>query len=640
MSSAAAAFVSTRSLAVQGMSSALAHDLIGEIEFRRNLAGAASAFAGTVGQHARRAQAGMGQFGFIAKARNLWLMAQGSNSAVLKKIGRGGTHSAKQLGKQFDYLFGKSDSLFGNMVEHDPNGRTLSAEERKEIVEMWSDGWTRSPRNGHTTHLLLSFPADLAPGKAKLIAEAWAAEMFQSGIHADDEWAYVAALHTDRVNPHVHIVVNNRGVENHSWFYMAKDHTFNLGMMKERIVEIAAEEGVVLDATSRLERGILSYGPSRTEIENARHEGRPVREKMREGRALQDALAEIDDNARLLRGLAEFAQQFPLAAITDNLGKAATILERGGIITPKKMEIMMQQDTVQARSDLRQEFAGWFENAEKQIAHLEPDRRQQLLRELYEVSGVVLRSLGDDRGAALMQRAARAALYQTRLQDGQITRDARSAEVSPIAVDEMRKDIQTVAAKIGIRPEVIAERLDMGAANAWQEREWVKLDLLSVAEAKRLDLTKEKDRSLAAELVDGFYSAAAKTLDRALERTRHHVDDRLTRTLSSMGQGIAQNQQLQFGHDDQVARFASDLKERYGDGIVRRIASGDDRALAVDFPDADKRRNVALSIMAVAKSHEGFGLSMREVERAEDRLKESAHPTHEIKRTRSDDWEY
>ncbi len=49
MSSAAAAFVSTRSLAVQGMSSALAHNLIGEIEFRRNLAGAASAFVGTVG---------------------------------------------------------------------------------------------------------------------------------------------------------------------------------------------------------------------------------------------------------------------------------------------------------------------------------------------------------------------------------------------------------------------------------------------------------------------------------------------------------------------------------------------------------------------------------------------------------------
>src|SRR5690606_30713164 len=150
---------------------------------------------------------------------------------------------------------------------HDPNGRSLSKEERKEIVEMWSDGWTGAPKNGQTTHLLLSFPADLSPKKAKLIAEAWASEMFQSGAHADDEWAYVAALHTDRANPHVHIVVNNRGIENGTWFFMSKSHVFNLDMMKERIVEIGAEDGVHLDATSRLERGILSYGPSRAEIE-------------------------------------------------------------------------------------------------------------------------------------------------------------------------------------------------------------------------------------------------------------------------------------------------------------------------------------------------------------------------------------
>ena len=620
-----------KNTAGQIMSSSIARDLIGEIEFRRNLAGAARSLTDTARQSFNR-------FGFSAKARNLWRMAQGSNSVVLKKISRGGTHSAKQLGMQMDYLFGKSTSLFGNMIEHDPDGRSLSREERKEIVEMWSDGWSGAPKNGQTTHLLLSFPADLSPKKAKLIAEAWASEMFQSGIHAEDEWAYVAALHTDRANPHVHIVVNNRGIANRTWFFMAKSHVFNLGMMKERIVEIAAEDGVQLDATSRLERGILSYGPSRAEIEGAKREHRPVRERMREGRALADALAEIAVTATLSRSLAGIADQVLQAEIAANLTKAASVLERGGIILPKDMEITMQSDAVTTRSDLRQEFAGWFENAEDLVAAKPAHERNDVRRELYEISGNVLEALGDERGAALMRRGARAAIYQTRLDTDQISREGRSVEISPIASGDMRRDVQAEGAKIGIRPEIIAARLDTGAGNAWQEREWMKADLLAVAEAKRLDLTREKDRSLAAELVDGFYSSAAKVLDRVLEREQHNSNDRLTRTLSSMAQGASQGQDLQFSHEEQAERFTNDLKERYGDDVVRRIAQGDDRALAVDFPDADRRRDVALSIMSAAKNHQSLGITLREAEEAEVRLKERDTPSHDQAHDRDDGW--
>ena len=68
--------------------------------------------------------------------------------------------------------------------------------------------------------------------------------MFQSGEHQDDVWSYVAALHSDKAHPHVHMVVNNRGTVNDSWFFMAKEHVFNLDVMKERMVAIAAEEGI------------------------------------------------------------------------------------------------------------------------------------------------------------------------------------------------------------------------------------------------------------------------------------------------------------------------------------------------------------------------------------------------------------
>ena len=220
----------------------LAEDLIGEIRLGR---GGRGRFRNTSFGKARRGRAGGSLFS--AQARNLWRVAQGSNAAVLKKINRGGTHTGARLAAQFDYLFSKSEAVFGNMVELEPGTRGLSADQRRDIAQGWSDAWFGEAKNGHTTHLLLSFPADLSPRKALRIAEAWAFEMFQSGAHVEDEWAYVAALHTDRAHPHVHIVVNNRGLEQGQWFYMAKEHEFNLAMMKERLVELAADMGVELD---------------------------------------------------------------------------------------------------------------------------------------------------------------------------------------------------------------------------------------------------------------------------------------------------------------------------------------------------------------------------------------------------------
>ena len=119
--------------------------------------------------------------------------------------------------------------------------------------------------------------------------------------------SYVAALHTDKAHPHAHMVINNRGTVNDSWFFMAKEHAFNLDVMKERMVAMAAEEGVFLDATSRAERGLLTYGPSRAEIERARVEGRAPQERPREGRALEDAMATMARTADAMRSLSHVA---------------------------------------------------------------------------------------------------------------------------------------------------------------------------------------------------------------------------------------------------------------------------------------------------------------------------------------------
>lgn len=556
---------------------------------------------------------------FSARANNLWRAAQGSNAAVLKRIHNGGTHTRQQLGQQFDYLFSKASAIFGNMVEHDPDRRTLTPAERKAIAEAWEDGWTRDPKNGHTTHLLLSFPADVAPRRALRVAEAWAAEMFQSGTRAPDEWAYVAALHTDRAHPHVHIVVNNRGVANDSWFYMAKGHAFEIQAMKDRMVEIAAEEGLFLDSSSRIDRGKLTYGPSRAELESALREGRAVREKPLEGRAIREAMIQIAANIATLRLFSSLARQGADEILAAKIAEAEAVLSRGGIITPLQ-EKPMDAEAVRTRGDLAAYYDRWLDTAERGINRLPEAERADLRRELYEAAASVSRELGDDRGAALMQQPARELVHSTQIGAQSITRAglAQPLPLPPDRIAALRDAIAEEAGRIGLDPATVTERMTQGAANAWQERDWTRKDLLAVAAYQRLDLETEPGRRTAVELVGGLYASTARLLDRSLEHRPEN--DRLTRTLGAMADSLRDTGAVAFRSEEDAARFARDLKDRYGDDLMARLAQGDDRALSQDIPDPKDRQAAVRAVASAAERHESMGMTLQQVRQVKERF--------------------
>jgi type IV secretion system T-DNA border endonuclease VirD2 len=625
------------------MVASLADDLIGEIRLRR-VGGRAPRDSGLGKPRSRRS--GSGGSSFSARARDLWRVGQGSNAAVLKRIARGGTQTPVRLRAQLKYLFTKSHALFGNTIGLDPEEEVLTADQRRAIALDWSDGWRGDPKNGHTTHLLISFPYDLAPRKALRIAEAWAFEMFQSGTHVDDEWAYVAALHTDRSHPHVHIVVNNRGLEHGTWFFMAKEHAFNLATMKERLVEIAGRMGVELDASSRLERGILTYGPSRAEIEGAARERRPVRERALQGPALEEGLAVVSRSAATLQMLAGIASLARLKDVKLRMERAAAILETGGILSAKTLEgeIMDLQNTnaLHTRHSLDRVFATWLDRVEGEIAALGPDDRREMRTELAEVTTAILRDLGDARGAELVIEPPRSALYQTELGDSAITRGTATKSLSRTAAHEVRTVVLEAAEAIGIDRPTMERRLEHPAANAWQEREWVKADLLSVSKARGVDLNHDGQRQQAAEVVDRFYATAAKVLNQALdlEHTREAVhsleSDRLVRTLETLARVHRQHRRVEFEGEDHAERFARDLKGRYGEKVIEQIAAGDTSSLASDFPEPRQQREISRALVAAAESHESIGLSRRQAELARERLLAREHqhdrPQHELRR--------
>jgi type IV secretion system T-DNA border endonuclease VirD2 len=404
--------------------------------------------------------------------------------------------------------------------------------------------------------------------------------------------------------------------------------------------------GVELDASSRLERGILTYGPSRAEIEGAAREHRPVRERALQGPALEEGLAVVTRSAATLRLLAGIASLARLKDVKLRMERAAAILEAGGILSAKTLEGEMMDlqatDVPHTRQSLDRVFATWLERVEGEIATLGPKDRRELRTELAEVTTAILRDLGDARGAELVMKPPRSELYQTLLGEDSIARGTVTKSLSRSAAHEVRIAVLEAAEAIGIDRPAMERRLEHPAANAWQEREWVKADLLAVSKARGFDLDHDGQRHQAAEVVDRFYATAAKVLNHALgmeharEAAHSHESDRLVRTLETLARVHRQHRRVEFEGEDHAERFARDLKGRYGETVMEQIASGDDRALASDFPDALQRREIARALVAAAESHESIGLSRRQAELAKERLLAREHQheraPHELRR--------
>jgi type IV secretion system T-DNA border endonuclease VirD2 len=578
----------------------LAEAVLGDLDFLRPQSGRVKPGPSSPSQQS---------FRFSPRASQLWRFSLGSNAAVIKKIGKGGTANAKELAAQMDYLFSKSASIFGNGVVLDAHAKGLTKDERNDIVGDWIEDWRGSPKNGHTNHLLLSFPSHVRPEKAKLIAEAWAFEMFQSGEHQDDVWSYVAALHTDRAHPHVHIVVNNRGTMNDSWFFMAKEHAFNLDTMKERMVAIAAEEGVFLDATSRAERGLLTYGPSRAEIERAREEGRAPEERPREGRALEDALATMARTADTMRSLSHVAALTGLPEISEKIAKAEEVLRQGGVLSPFPAKSVTLE-----RADLERHFNGWMAETEDKIRKAPVADRKNLRDELYGYAVDIARGLGDNRGAQLLQMVPQSAVYGVAL-DGDTLARGRSETALQLGVAErLRAEIVAGAIAIGLSGKRIANRLQTGAANAWEERDWVRGDLLVLAGRRRLDLRDPDQAMRGINDLQGFYDRTATAIDHAVAHDAVPENNRLVHTLRSMGRIMQTEGKVEFQGDAHAERFADELRQRYGGGVVAELAGGQTDALAGDFADADQRRWIARAVVSAAVSHVALGLTLRQAQ--------------------------
>ncbi len=192
--------------------------------------------------------------------------------AVIKMIRKGGASDVRGLRAQMAYLsrdgqqsLERSETLLGAEIDD------VQAAEIERLWRMPPEGSGRADR---TSHFIASFPENTDPDAAKQAGRAWAEEMFGSGNYGGDSYDYYTAFHTDRAHPHMHVVVYRRGLEQGEWLKVSQRSDMNYDRMREVLVDVAGREGIELEATPRLARGVHDRPVPDAEYRLAGKEGR------------------------------------------------------------------------------------------------------------------------------------------------------------------------------------------------------------------------------------------------------------------------------------------------------------------------------------------------------------------------------
>ena len=437
----------------------------------------------------------------VTKQRQLIRAAAGHRAAVFKAIRGGGTHTKSELSNQLGYLTTKSTHIVDSSGFLDGKAK-LDNKEIKELTERFAKRWSAGfkPKLGQTTHMLMSFPIGTKGEDVRDIAANVAERFFQTN---EGHFDYIIAVHEDRAHPHAHIVLNRRSQEG-EFFFLGRDHRFNYDDFRLAMVDEAERFGVRLEATRRLDRGVVHY-PARTrEVYAAKEEGRVAEPRPRVGADLERALAEIANTRTVYHALASEASRETREDIADALFRAGELLAQGGKLTLQGDVYMAEE---QSFDELRTRYADQVARVQGMIAEKPETERPRLERNLNEIQARLahMQPLGI-RSVTLTERPSDGGVYS----EANIDRD----QLIRLQEPDVRAQIDTALRGTGIRSSVVIARMETGAQNAALERQWIADDLQRVAETDGLNLERRADLETAREALNRAHVQLGIALER------------------------------------------------------------------------------------------------------------------------------
>jgi type IV secretion system T-DNA border endonuclease VirD2 len=437
----------------------------------------------------------------VAKQTQLARAAAGHRPAVFKAIRGGGTHTKSQLTNQLEYLTTKSTHIVDSSGFLDGKAK-LEARDIKDLTERFAKRWDAGfkPKLGQTTHMLMSFPIGTRGEDVRDIATDVAERFFQSDAGHFD---YIIAVHEDRDHPHAHLVLNRRSQEG-EFFFLGRNHRFNYDDFRLAMVEEAEKYGVRLEATRRVDRGVVHYPARTSEVYAAKEEGRAPRERERVGTDLTRTLAEIANTRTVYHSLAAEASREAREDIAAALFRAGEVLARGGQVD-RTGDVYMAED--QSFEDLRSLYAEKLARVQGMIAEKSDAERPVLEKRLIEIQTQVqhMQPLGL-RSSTLSETPSEGGIYS------EANIDASQRE--RLAEPDLRSRIDAALRGTGISTSEVVARIETGASNAALEHQWIANDLSKVAEARDLNLERRADLEQARDILNDVHVELGTLLER------------------------------------------------------------------------------------------------------------------------------
>nr|WP_254453133.1 relaxase/mobilization nuclease domain-containing protein [Ruegeria atlantica] len=258
----------------------------------------------------------------------------GRPEAVVKFVRKGGVQNGKELRRQIDYLVKRAEGV----LDIRENGVSpLNAQEIEDTISEWHDGFTGKTNFGYTRHMIVSFPSDTPPDFAHSAGLEFADRVFGSGKFGDT-WDYLSVFHNDTDNPHVHLIVNCRGVENGHWLKTGMTGEMNIDVLRSIQAEVANEFGIDMTATTRFERGLVKEVPTDTW-------------QVQAGMTTVDGVPEVEIRAQEAArdmsalSLASISEQFAETStlISDRIQQYAIQLIEGETIMVSQLDYLLTQ---------------------------------------------------------------------------------------------------------------------------------------------------------------------------------------------------------------------------------------------------------------------------------------------------------
>lgn len=436
------------------------------------------------------------------KQKQMTRAAAGNRAAVFKAIRSGGCSTKGQLSNQLDYLTSKSSHIVDSRGVLSRQG-TFGKDEIKEVTDRFAERWDKgfNPKMGHSTHLLMSFPIGTRGKDVRDIATGVCERFFQTDERHFD---YLIAVHEDRAHPHAHVVLNRKSQEG-EFFYLGRDHHFNYDDFRIAMVEEAEKHGVRLEATRRVDRGVIAYPPRTAEVYAAKDEGRSPVARERVGRNLDRALAEIATASKIYRSLSAEASDESRDDIANALFRAGEMLARGGRVEQTGDIYMTNAETF---DDLRGRLAEKSDRLEQFIREAPASTRAQYEKRLNAIYEKVahMQPLGV-RSQTLLQKPSDGGVYSETNINREMVAQAREPET--------RARIESALRDTGISSSTVIARLETRAANAALERQWLADDLEKIATHDGLNLDRREDLERSAAKLDRVHVDLGTTLERA-----------------------------------------------------------------------------------------------------------------------------